>query len=219
MKDMYSLQNKKDKIIKTNKSIYQNDNNLNVNVGKQMLGFLIFATVFIITIPYLLLKSGNYLILEGYIPNIDMIASVVGFQREPFLNFKSYFKYLYNPDIHTIYGYHSQLIINYLALLGLTFFISYYTYKTKDILKGWSRAFFMLPLTYLLPGNLIAYYMSKMDKYLKNNQTIENIYIQDIIVYGVGIACILLFIITEKVLIEYFSDTIVSILKNMRNSL
>jgi hypothetical protein len=61
--------------------------------------------------------------------------------------------------------------------------------------------------------------MSKMDKYLKNNQTIENIYIQDIIVYGVGIACILLFIITEKVLIEYFSDTIVSILKNMRNSL
>lgn len=192
----------------TNRSIFQNDNDKNVHIPKQLVGLFVFIIIFVFTIPYILFKYNYFGILEGYIPNIDMIATVVGFQREPFLNYKSFFKFLYNPDVTTPYGYFSQTIINYLALLGLTFFISYYTFKNKSLIKGWSHAFIMLPMTYLLPGNFISYYMSKMNDYLNSQMNINNVYVKDGIVYSVGIATILFFIFTEKFMIKHFSDFI-----------
>jgi len=179
-----------------------------------LIGLLVFTIIFIGLIPYLLIKNGRMDILEGYIPNIDMIATVVGFQREPFINFKSYFKYLYNPDSITLYGYFSQLFINYFALLGLTFLISYYTYAYKSIVKGWSRAITMLPITYLLPNNIIAFYMSKLNNYFERYSNITNKYIQDIIIYGLGLLGILFFIFTEKILIQILGNKIAWILSN-----
>ena len=204
----------KKKEIDTNTSIFENKNNDNVNIPKQLIGLLVFTIIFIGLIPYLLIKNGRMDILEGYIPNIDMIATVVGFQREPFINFKSYFKYLYNPDSITLYGYFSQLFINYFALLGLTFLISYYTYAYKSIVKGWSRAITMLPITYLLPNNIIAFYMSKLNNYFERYSNITNKYIQDIIIYGVGLLGILFFIFTEKILIQILGNKIAWVLSN-----
>lgn len=203
--------NKQDSI-ETNNSIFQNDSDDSVNIKKQLVGLFVFVSIFVCLIPYLLVKYKYFNIIEGYIPNVDMIATVIGFQREPFLNLKSYFKYLYNPDVKTIYGYFSQTFINYLALLGVTFFIAYYTFKNKSILKGWSRAFIMLPMTYLLPGNFIAYYMSKLSDYLDSNKVIKNVYIKDFLVYGSGITSILFFIYLEQFLIENLSDIIANIL-------
>lgn len=200
---------------KTNNSIFQNDSNDNVNIKKQLVGLCIFISIFVCLIPYLLFKNGMFNTIEGYIPNVDMIATVIGFQREPFMNIKSYFKYLYNPDVKTIYGYFSQTIINYLALLGLTFFISYYTFKNRSIIKGWSRAFIMLPMTYLLPGNFIAYYMTKINDYLLTYRKTDNIYIKDTIVYGSGIACIIFFIFIEQFLIDKLSNIIANSLSKV----
>lgn len=204
----------KKKEIDTNTSIFENKNNDNVNIPKQLIGLLVFTIIFVGLIPYLLIKNGRMDILEGYIPNIDMIATVVGFQREPFINFKSYFKYLYNPDSITLYGYFSQLFINYFALLGLTFLISYYTYTYKSIVKGWSRAITMLPITYLLPNNIIAFYMSKLNNYFERYSNITNKYIQDIIIYGLGLLGILFFIFTEKILIQILGNKIAWVLSN-----
>ena len=196
----------------TNRSIFQNENNKDVDISKQLFGLVIFILVFVVMIPYILFKYHYFGILEGYIPNIDMIATVVGFQRKPFLDYKEYFKFLYNPDVKTPYGYFSQTFINYLALLGLTFFISYYTFKSKSLVKGWSHAFIMLPMTYLLPGNFISYYMSKVNDYLNSQMNINNEYMKDILVYGVGGITILLFIFLEKFMIRYFSDFITTFL-------
>ena len=196
-------------------NIFENKTNKNVDIPKQMIGLFVFVCIFVFWIPYLLIKFERLSILEGYIPNIDMIATLIGFQWKSFTNISSYFKYLYNPDSRTIYGYFSKLFINYIALLGLTFYISYYTYKNRSIIKGWSRAIIMLPITYLLPNNIIAFYMSKFNTYLKKQTKINNIYIQDAMVCILGILCILLFIFTEKSLIQIFGDKIASVTQKL----
>lgn len=184
----------------------------NVDIPKQLMGMTFFLLIFVFSIPYLLFKNSHLGILEGYIPNVDMIATVLGFQREPYLHYKSYFKYLFNPNSETLYGFLSQTFINYLALLGLTFFISYYTFINKSISKGWARAFIMLPMTYLIPGNFIAYYMEKVNHYLDTKSNLKNEYIKDILVYGTGILSVLFFIFTEKFIIHYLSGYLVKFL-------
>ena len=104
----------------------------NISIANQLFGFLIFFVIFVCTIPYLLIKYGMLGIFEGYIPNVDMIATILGFESKDFPVLPKYFKYLYNPETHTKYGYVSQTIINYIALLGVTFFVAYYTFKTKS---------------------------------------------------------------------------------------
>ena len=53
-----------------------------------LIGYLI---VFGICIPYVLIKHDAFVILEGYLPNLDMIATVLGYSEGPF----GIFKYLY----------------------------------------------------------------------------------------------------------------------------
>ena len=48
------------------------------------------------------------------------------------------------------------MIINYVALLGLTFVVARRTYRSKSIAHGWSVAFIMIICTYLLPNDYIA---------------------------------------------------------------
>lgn len=184
----------------------------NASLVNQLIGFVIFFVLFIFTIPYLLLKNGMEEIFEGYIPNVDMIATILGFNTKDFPEMTKYFKYLYNPETHTKYGYISQNVINYLALLGVTFFVSYYTYKSKSISKGWGRAFIMLPVTYLIPGNFISYYMEKLYDYLEK-QKVENRYVKNGLVYGFGFLVVLFFINMERIIIDTFGDDIGKMLK------
>ena len=184
----------------------------NASLVNQLIGFVIFFVLFIFTIPYLLLKNGMVEIFEGYIPNVDMIATILGFNTKDFPEMTKYFKYLYNPETHTKYGYISQNVINYLALLGVTFFVSYYTFKTKSISKGWGRAFIMLPVTYLIPGNFISYYMEKLYDYLEKHK-VENRYMKNGLVYGFGFLVVLFFINMERIIIDTFGDDIGKILQ------
>ena len=183
------------------------------DLGKQILGFIFYFVVVIITIPYKLFKNDYTTILEGYIPNVDMIATVLGFQSKEgdFKLISEYFKYLYNPSTKTIYGYWSQLFINYMALLGATFYMCYYTLKTKSLSRGWGRAFIMLLVTYLLPGNYIAYYMQSLHTFL-DKYKVEK-YTKHFLVYGFGFAIIVFFIFAEKFLINIFGDSIAKALR------
>ena len=200
------------------RSVFKKKNtDKDVDVEKQLIGLSFFIIVFVVTIPYLLFNYGYIGLLEGYIPNVDMVATVLGFQREPFVKYKSYFKYLYNPDSDTVYGYFSQTFINYLALLGMSFFVAYYTFINKSISKGWARAFIMVPMTYLLPGNFIAYYMEKISQYLDKSTDLKNDYVKDMLVYGVGVIVILFFIYGEKLLISFFGNYLANFLSKYLN--
>lgn len=182
---------------------------------KELTGFIVYFVIFIVSIPYLLIKNQYLGILEGYIPNVDMIATVLGYQSTEgdFKKFSKYFEYLYNPATKTSYGYWSQTFINYMALLGLTYYVSYYTLKSKSLSKGWGRAFIMLLITYLLPGNYIAYYMQKLHYYLDRFSMDNNL--KHIFVYGFGFLIILFFIFSEQFLIDLFGDTIAKTLRKV----
>ena len=135
-----------------------------IDYAKQLLGMAIYLVCFGVAIPYIVIRSGKVAWLEGYLPNLDLVAAVLGFRGGPFDS--NIFKHLYNPATDTTYGYYSQMLFNYIALLGLTYVVAYYTFKTKSINNGWSRAFVMLWLTYLLPSNVIALWTDRLGKYV-----------------------------------------------------
>ena len=84
---------------------------------KEIMGLIIFIIVFGMTIPYFLYKYNKIEILEGYMPNLDLIANILGYSKGPFGDI---FEDLYNLNKVQI----SIIAINYFALLGVTFLIA-----------------------------------------------------------------------------------------------
>ena len=97
-----------------------------------------------------------YNILEAYMPNRPYCNSIT-WHGGPF----KIWDHLYPPSPLTIYGFSSQTIINYMSLLGLTYIITRETKRTGSMARGWSMAFIMLLMTYLLPGQFISWIMDK----------------------------------------------------------
>tara|TARA_B100001093_G_scaffold241529_1_gene231266 strand:+ start:898 stop:1518 length:621 start_codon:yes stop_codon:yes gene_type:complete len=185
-------------------------NNKNVNYYKFTLGFTLYTIVFIVILPYILKNYNAVNILSVYFANLDLIASIIGYHGGPYNTF--IWKHLYNPSDSSFIGYISTNLINLFALLGVTYTIAYYTYKTKDIYNGWSRAFIILPITYFIPSNFIIYYMNSFGKYL-NNYFISKSLIHYILVTLLGFIIAISFIVTEAFLINLLIPYIVYILK------
>ena len=113
--------------------------NKDVNIIIQMKGFILYFLIFVIIIPYLLLKYNKTYILEVYIPNFDLIAVTLGYGGGPFS--AGIFKYLYNPAPTTLYGYISSQIINYLSLLGLTYIVAFTLLRNEIYTRGGAEHF------------------------------------------------------------------------------
>ena len=73
---------------------------------------------------------------------------------------REYGRKLYPDTVTTLYGFLSKSLINYGALLGVTYIIAREATITKSTVEGWSLGLVMLLMTYLLPSNLITYVMS-----------------------------------------------------------
>jgi len=196
----------KDKLnFERNRSMFADeifDNEKNVNYIKMLIGLIIYIILFVLFIPHMLIKYKLFYILAAYFPNLDMLATVLGFKGGPVY----IWKYLYNPVSSTITGFVSTTFINALALLGLTYVIAYYTHKTKDIAGGWSRAFFMIPLTYLLPGNILVYVLDRISKeleYLNLSRNIE----YGLIIF-IGLLFVVGIILIEAVVIQNLSPLV-----------
>ncbi|RZD42149.1 MAG: hypothetical protein CXT73_03715 [Methanobacteriota archaeon] len=139
-------------------------NQINVDIKKTVVGFILFFIIFVILIPVILFKSQMYGILEAYMPNVDLIATVISWHGGPL----KLWDHLYPPSPVTIYGFYSQTIINYMSLLGLTYIITRETQRTGSMARGWSMAFIMLLMTYLLPGQFISWIMDKTNGLISN---------------------------------------------------
>ena len=189
------------------------DDAVKVDYVKQISGFLFYITVFGVLIPLLVIKNNKINWLEGYLPNLDLIATVLGFRGGPFNS--NIFRFLYNPTTSTSYGYYSQLTLNYIALLGATYLIAHYTLKSKSISNGWSRAFIMLLITYLLPSNYIAYGSDELGKYIDNlTGTTKYTYAA---VVSIFLSVIVGLVFVEKTLIDILSPTIMKIIDGIIN--
>jgi hypothetical protein len=174
-----------------------------VDNRKFVLGFAVYFIIFIVLIPYLLYTNGQYTILYAYAPNVDMLATILGYDGGP-LGLEL-FKYLYNPVTVTYQGFLSSMVINYVALLGLTYLVAYHTYYLRSITKGWYYAFFMIMITYLLPGNIIAYVMARFDDFLcaREHWGLHRTPSRDLLVYGLGFGVATSFILLEATFIRY----------------
>jgi len=122
---------------------------------KSILGFATYFIFFIIAIPLLLLRGGYSTLLEAYMPNVDMIATVLSFVGGPGLIWRD----LYVPTPYTQSQFYYQTFCNFLALCGLTYLVSRETKLSKSVSKGWSISFVMILTTYLLPSQYISRFL------------------------------------------------------------
>ena len=101
-----------------------------INYDYQFLGLVLFFSIFIIFIPILLYKRKYYTILEGYMPNIDLLATALSWHGGPYDMWTD----LYPASPVTKYGFLSQSLINYTALIGLTYIIAREVKITNNII-------------------------------------------------------------------------------------
>lgn len=175
---------------------------------KHILSLLGYIAIAGIAIPLFLLKNQQFTILEGYMPNLDLIACALGYSEGPY----GIFKHLYNPATSSSIGILSAQVLNYTALLGVTFLISYYTLKTKSIIDGWGRAFVMLLATYLVPGYFIAYFSYTFGEKIKSYLPIGSL--ENWLLTAIaGLLLVFSIIVTEGIMIDILSPHISSILR------
>ena len=156
-----------------------------VELYKNIAGLFIYIAVFTLFIPHLLLKNKLYLITALYFSNLDMLATVFGFSGGPY----NIWKYLYNPETTSTFGFISSTLINYLALIGVGFICIEYATRRKNLFGGLAMLLIVLPITYLLPGNLIVYIM---------NATVHSLYKHNIAYYSRWIITILVGMYSDR---------------------
>jgi len=211
--------NKQKSLISNNQTLIEKN-----SLSKNIIGFLIFFIIILIIIPYYLFKHDNYEFLSMYLPNVDIIATVLSFKGGFFTN--HLFSELYPENAKTSFSTISIQIINYIALLGLTFLVSKHTLKTKTLYKGWSIAFIMIIVTYLLPGLFIPNIMNRVynyidthiknNKYIKHNRLSER-YIKYIPSLIIGIILSIGTILSETYIIELIGDKLSDIIEKIMN--
>jgi hypothetical protein len=168
----YKIQVRKDHIadLENKRTILDLDEFVPGDVSfKHVFGILLYIFIFVFVIPYHIMRTGQNELLLTYIPNVDMIATVLGYHGGPTIfNIDNMWKYLYNPSNFTLIGFISTSIMNYFALLGATFIVAWTTYKTRSWKIGWSSAFIFLIMTYLAPANPIVILQEKLGTYLED---------------------------------------------------
>lgn len=189
------------------------NNNINkLDLYKNIFGLLLFIIICVILIPYLLLINDQFLFCTAYFSNLDMVATVLGFSGGPF----NIWQYLYNPAAYTLYGTLSSMFINYLALIGVGYTVISYALQTNDLHKGLAKLLVIIPVTYLLPGNVIVYFMNTIAGFLHEEHM--HLYVRWIFVFILGLILVVIIIIAEQyitILLTPFIIDIIEILYNL----
>ena len=173
---------------------------------KDVIGFISFLIIFVVLIPIILYKRKNFNFLEVYLPNVDLIANLLTWIRGPYNIWSDLYK-----DGNSISRFTSQTLINYIALLGVTFIIARETKKTNNIFAGWSLAFVMLLASYLLPTNIVTWFMEKSATYsesLNINPITTNIFS-----FTTGVIVTLSFLFIEIFILQKYKKHIKGLAK------
>lgn len=189
-------------------------------VKLNIIGLLLFITVFVIIVPLLLHIYDKHDLLEIYMPNFDLIATSISFAGGPG-NFKI-FQNLYNTKSKKILGFISMSIINYLSLIGLGFLVLRRIQKNKSYITGMSIAFIMLLITYLLPNDIITTIQEILSKKIRKwtGKDPNNLNIYYFIIIAISFLIAIFFIFVEKFLInkhDILFDPIFNKIKLLRN--
>lgn len=128
---------------------------------KSLIGFLVYVIIFIIMLPAFLYYGNHLTLLEAYLPNVDMIATVLSFVGGPALIWRD----LYVPTPYNLSQFYYQTFCNFIALCGLTYLVSRETKLSNSISRGWSISFVMILITYLLPSQYLSKLLEDLYRY------------------------------------------------------
>ncbi len=182
---------------------------------KDILGFILFFIIFIIALPVVLYKYKLFTILEVYLPNVDLIANLLTWVGGPYNIWEKLYTYTVAPSWksggETFLNFTTEVLINYIALLGLTFIVARESVRQRNVFEGWSFAFIMVIITYLLPVPVVNLVMGKVNDAMKNMKLKETTakYISGFI----GLFITLTFLFIEAMIIQKYRKNVVSISK------
>lgn len=178
-------------------------------VLKNIIGFIIYIIIFVLFIPLFFYNKKKFLFLEVYLPNLDLIANLLTWIGGPMYIWKDLY---YNNN--SVYSNWSQILINYMSLLGMTFIVAREAKKRNNIIQAWSYPVVMILMTYLLPSDIVNHFMKyieeQLHKYNINNQTISR-YIS----FSAGLFLTSLFIVCEKYILFNYRLYIVKGIENI----
>jgi len=187
------------------------------NTPKYLFGITLYVVVFVLIIPYMIMRSGRDELLLAYVPNVDMIATVLGYHGGPTVfGVNDMWLLLYNPSNFSLIGFLSANMMNYFALLGATFLVAHTTYKTRSWKIGWSAAFIFLIITYLAPGNIIVIMQEKLGVYLEKSAGFgEKTNSHYVVVVGFGLLLVAAIILFEAMVIRVSKPYILKLINAM----
>ena len=182
---------------------------------KDIMGFFLFFLVFIIMVPIMLFKSKLFTILEVYLPNVDLIANLLTWIGGPYGIWNQLYTSNPSPSLEigslSFMNFTTEILINYIALLGLTFIVAREAVLQKNIFEGWSFAFIMVIITYLLPVPLVNMIMHKTNDTFKKMNWSEN---KSKLSSGfIGLAITFFFLFIEALIIKNYRKNVVNISK------
>ena len=182
---------------------------------KDIIGFGLFIILFVIVLPVILYKFKQFTLLEVYLPNVDLIANLLTWIGGPYGIWNQLYSSTVSPSWKsggvTFVNFTTEVLINYIALLGLTFIVAREAVQEKSIFEGWSFAFIMLIITYLLPVPLVNLIMAKVQDMLKGFKFTE---LTSKLLSGlVGFGITLTFLFMEILIIRNYRKNVVKISK------
>ena len=180
---------------------------------KDILGFFLFFILFIVIVPIILFKYNLFTVIEVYLPNIDLIANLLTWISGPYDIWSQLYNSTVTPSLKggtlSFLNFTPEVLINYIALLGLTFIVARESVKQKNVFEGWSFAFIMVIITYLLPIPLVNMIMNKVSDMLIAMDF--NKYKSKIISGLIGLCITLLFLFVEALIIKNYRKNVVNI--------
>ena len=150
----------------------------------------IYTMIFILFIPAIFFKFKYFTLLEAYMPNLDLMATILTFHK------------LYLPDPETIHQEISQSYVNYFSLLSVGYLMIRRALKTQNIYYGLAMGSIMLLMTYISPNMYLSNSMQAVEK--KSNNIIATL------VGGLIVFCLILI---EKNAIEYLQKPLSKIIE------
>ena len=178
-----------------------------------IMGFIIYVIIFIVLIPYIFIRYKRYDILAAYFPNLDNIATALGYMGgPPILIPGTLWKYLRESCDESLFEFISVNFIHYISLLGLTFTVAYYTNKYKSISTGMAIATFMLFITYILPGHVIQSIQNELGTMLNPYISQDTLLHYSSITF-VGLLIVYMFISFEEKMIHKFSTDLAKLIR------
>ena len=142
---------------------YNKDRNASLPSNKlrwNILGLLLYLFIFGIICPAIFKYMGWNELTEVWIPNLDLMATVMSFKNGFFDS--RLFAFLYDTSTSTNFEYWSRLVINYISILGVVYIAGSRIAETDKVSEGLSFALVMVICTYLVPNDFITETMNHL---------------------------------------------------------